>query len=368
VAAGEGKVEATELLLDAGAPLDARGDLGGTALHHAAWNGRGGTVDLLLRRGADPLALAPEPAAGTPLHWAVHGSRNAEPNGGAYFGIGRRLVAAGGVPDSEMADYAVGPLAALLAGEQSQPAPAPLPGRPDWGEVAARVETTRLRSLAGSPAAESRPVGDGLAVRTGVLDNTLNGVVCDVCTEAEIAEAIAWLGGLPAYWLTGPGSPLAPGAPDDGAVVMGAAAHEVVRGAAPGIGIAPVATAGDLDAWLGLQELDGPRDRAARRRVLAALPDGFALLLARAAGEAVGAIATFRDADALLVEHLDVAEHAQGSGIGRALVTAALDAERGVQVVIAGPTPSSQGFWERMGLELQRAAAGRAFHLPAVAS
>jgi ankyrin repeat protein len=77
IAAGEGRVEAAALLLDAGAPLDARGELGGSPLHVAAWNGRGGTVDLLLRRGADPVAVAPPPTNSTPLAWAAHGSRYA---------------------------------------------------------------------------------------------------------------------------------------------------------------------------------------------------------------------------------------------------------------------------------------------------
>src|ERR1700761_2238099 len=40
IAAIEGRVEAIALLLDVGAPIDARGDLGGTALHLAAWHGR----------------------------------------------------------------------------------------------------------------------------------------------------------------------------------------------------------------------------------------------------------------------------------------------------------------------------------------
>jgi ankyrin repeat protein len=127
IAAGEGRVEATELLLDAGAPIDARGELGGTALHHAAWNGRGGTVDLLLRRGAAPLALAPEPASGTPLAWAAHGSRHAHQHGDAYLGIGKRLVAEGDARDPALAERATGRLADWLAGRDgagSAPAPA----------------------------------------------------------------------------------------------------------------------------------------------------------------------------------------------------------------------------------------------------
>jgi ankyrin repeat protein len=41
------------LLLDGGFPLDAPGELEGTALHHAAWWGRPDNVELLLERGAN---------------------------------------------------------------------------------------------------------------------------------------------------------------------------------------------------------------------------------------------------------------------------------------------------------------------------
>ena len=106
IAAGEGRVEAAALLLDTGAPLDARDEMGGSPLHVAAWNGRGGTVDLLLRRGADPVAVAPPPTSSTPLAWAAHGSRYAGEHGDAYYGIGRRLVAEGAVRDPALADLA----------------------------------------------------------------------------------------------------------------------------------------------------------------------------------------------------------------------------------------------------------------------
>ena len=196
IAAGEGRVEATALLLDVGAPIDARGELGGTALHHAAWQGRGGTVDLLLRRGADPLALAPEPASGTPLAWAAHGSRHAAQHGDAYLGIGKRLVSAGDVRDPALADGAAGALADWLAGrDELDPAPSPGPGEVDYGELSWQLEVENLRLIARVPGVDMRELDDGFAVRTRVDDNTLNGVVSDahddIAGRARMARRIA---------------------------------------------------------------------------------------------------------------------------------------------------------------------------------
>ena len=147
IAASEGRVEATALLVDVGAPLDARGELGGSPLHHAAWNGRGGTVDVLLRRGADPLAVAPPPTSSTPLAWAAHGSRYAGAHGDAYYGIGRRLVHEGDVRDPELADLATGQLSDWLAGREDEPAPEPAEGEVDYGELGWRTAVEGLRLL-----------------------------------------------------------------------------------------------------------------------------------------------------------------------------------------------------------------------------
>jgi ankyrin repeat protein len=55
--AAAGRTEVCGLLLDAGAPVDARQSGGYTALHEAALNGNEALVDVLLAHGADP-ALA----------------------------------------------------------------------------------------------------------------------------------------------------------------------------------------------------------------------------------------------------------------------------------------------------------------------
>jgi ankyrin repeat protein len=72
-AAGAGRTEAVELMLDLGFPIDARGDDGATPLHAAAYAGSAQVVRQLLMRGADRGALD-----GTwqspPVEWAVIGS------------------------------------------------------------------------------------------------------------------------------------------------------------------------------------------------------------------------------------------------------------------------------------------------------
>jgi ankyrin repeat protein/GNAT superfamily N-acetyltransferase len=377
VAAGEGRVEATGLLLDVGAPTDARGDLGGSALHHAAWQGRGGTVDLLLRRGADPLALASEPTGGTPLAWAAHGSRHAQSHGDAYLGIGRRLVYEGDVRDPGLAERAAGDLAAWLGGaDVDEPGPAPEAGVVDYGELAWRLQVESLRVLATLPQSASRPVGEGFAVRSGPMDNTMNGVVCDDCTQAEVSEAQAWLAGAPSQWFVGPRSGLrdvlvAAGLrPEQIGVVMGGS-----RGALELAGavheIRPVADDADLAAWLGVGEdwgfLDGPEARASFGGVFAellAVPGFFRIHVAWSGGLAVGAIATQRHGEVVAIDHLGVREGSLRRGIGRALIAAALEAEPGWEHTVLHPTPSSIPFYERLGFAMQRFPRDRRFYLP----
>lgn len=60
-------------MLDAGFPLDARGEDGATALHAAAYSGNADTVRLLLDRGAG-IEARDLSWDSTPLDWAAVGS------------------------------------------------------------------------------------------------------------------------------------------------------------------------------------------------------------------------------------------------------------------------------------------------------
>lgn len=72
IAAELGLEKVVKSLISAGADFSARGALGGTALHWAAWFGFAGIVEKLLQAGADPLDDATEWHC-APLFWAVHG-------------------------------------------------------------------------------------------------------------------------------------------------------------------------------------------------------------------------------------------------------------------------------------------------------
>ncbi|MEO5814830.1 MAG: ankyrin repeat domain-containing protein [Gemmatimonadaceae bacterium] len=88
---------AVRLMIDAGWPLDARGDLGGTALHHAAWMGNAEIVRDLLEHGA-PVGIRGDTYDMTPLGWALHGSEHSwRKDTGDYDEVVQLLLDAGAV-------------------------------------------------------------------------------------------------------------------------------------------------------------------------------------------------------------------------------------------------------------------------------
>ena len=107
-------------------------------------------MDLLLRRGADPVAISGPPTNSTPLAWAAHGSRYAGVHGDAYYGIGRRLVHEGNTRDPELADTATGQLADWLAGREDEAPPEPAPGEVDYGELYWRMDVEGLTAAGGA--------------------------------------------------------------------------------------------------------------------------------------------------------------------------------------------------------------------------
>jgi ankyrin repeat protein len=105
-AAGFNRIDAVKTMLDVGFDVAARGDLGATALHHAAWWGHADLVDLLLKH-SPPLEIECTTYQGTPLDWAVHGSISS-PNRGAavYASIVESILAAGAKPRTGLIDAA----------------------------------------------------------------------------------------------------------------------------------------------------------------------------------------------------------------------------------------------------------------------
>ncbi|HUE43597.1 MAG TPA: ankyrin repeat domain-containing protein [Candidatus Sulfotelmatobacter sp.] len=84
--------DSVRALLDAGVPIDSRGDMGETALHWACWKGFADLAKLLVERGAS-LTIKDAQYHGTPPGWFGHGIRN-NGEGGDYAGVARVLVAA----------------------------------------------------------------------------------------------------------------------------------------------------------------------------------------------------------------------------------------------------------------------------------
>ena len=88
------RTSAVRALLAAGLPVDARGEMGGTALHWACWKGYADLVQLLLDHGAS-LTTEDEQFHGTPPGWFGHGVRNCDEGAGDYAQVARILIAAG---------------------------------------------------------------------------------------------------------------------------------------------------------------------------------------------------------------------------------------------------------------------------------
>jgi hypothetical protein len=74
-AAQNNNTRAVKLMLEAGWPVDARGQHAGTALHWAAWHGNAAMVREVLRY-KPPIEDAENEFKATPLGWATHGSEN----------------------------------------------------------------------------------------------------------------------------------------------------------------------------------------------------------------------------------------------------------------------------------------------------
>jgi ankyrin repeat protein len=88
------RTAAVRALLAAGMPVDARGELGGTALHWACWKGYADLVKVLLDYGAS-LTLEDHQFHGIPAGWFAHGLQNCAEGGGDYAQVAKLLLGAG---------------------------------------------------------------------------------------------------------------------------------------------------------------------------------------------------------------------------------------------------------------------------------
>ncbi|HEX4797429.1 MAG TPA: ankyrin repeat domain-containing protein [Humisphaera sp.] len=91
-------VQAVRLMLEAGWPVNARGQHGGTALHWAAFHGHAQMAQLILQHHPN-LELTDSDYKAAPLGWAIHGSLNGwYIKTGDYGGVVEQLLQAGAKP------------------------------------------------------------------------------------------------------------------------------------------------------------------------------------------------------------------------------------------------------------------------------
>lgn len=90
-AAAGGLVDALHLMVALGFDLGWQSPHGGTALHWAAWHARLETVAVLLELGA-PLDARDVRYGSSPIAWAAHGSANARPDDDAYEAVVNLLL------------------------------------------------------------------------------------------------------------------------------------------------------------------------------------------------------------------------------------------------------------------------------------
>jgi hypothetical protein len=88
--ASEHRTPAVLALLAAGVPVDARGELGGTALHWACWKGYADLVKVLIDHRAS-MTIEDSQFHGTPPGWYDHGLRNCGEHDGDYPQVARLL-------------------------------------------------------------------------------------------------------------------------------------------------------------------------------------------------------------------------------------------------------------------------------------
>lgn len=94
-AARNENVNAVRLMLEAGWPVDVRGQHNATALHWAGFHGNAGMARVLLEHAA-PLEVKDDDFGGTPLNWAIYGSRHGwRCKTGDYSGTVEALLSAG---------------------------------------------------------------------------------------------------------------------------------------------------------------------------------------------------------------------------------------------------------------------------------
>jgi GNAT superfamily N-acetyltransferase len=276
------------------------------------------------------------------------------------------------------------PALVRLAGEDGRAVDGrPVTPPPSYGELGWTMQAAYLGLLAQVPGVEARPVGDGVAVRTGVPSNAHNGVAGTDFADVDVTEVVASLADVPAKWLVGPepspadlGERLAAAGaePERRMVFMGAELADLDTASAAGAEV--VSGPAQLEEWLRVagecefMEAETPEDRRRWAHVLAGVGLGGTSpvqhLLARRAGRAIALASIQLQGGAACLVHLGVLPGERGRGVGRALARAALHAaaESGCRQALVEPDPDALAFFGRLGFRVVAWPPDRTWYLP----
>jgi ribosomal protein S18 acetylase RimI-like enzyme len=274
-------------------------------------------------------------------------------------------------------------LVRLANGVEHDPATRPAGAPPPYGELGWRMQAAYLELVASVPFVEARPVGDGVAVRTGIASNAQNGVVCTSLEDADVAEVVQWLESVPAKWLVGAepspadlGERLAAAGaePERRMVFMGGELADL--DSAPSPIVEPVRTRADLEEWLDvaaaceLMETETREDRRRWGEVLAGLGldanRPVRHLIVRRDNAAIALASIQVDGAAAHLMHLEVVPAARGRGLGGTLARAALHVavESGCRHAVVEPEPDTLAFFGQLGFRVVGWPPDRTWYLP----
>jgi GNAT superfamily N-acetyltransferase len=231
----------------------------------------------------------------------------------------------------------MGPVLAVAAvralGGFGAPRP-PLGAR--YAAQADAAELALLTHLARAPGVERHDLGDGVVVRTGLPDNSRNGVVCSrLPLDADVVAIVAGFAGLPARWYVSDANE--PFDLPDRLEAVGCRAERTA-----------VHMAAELDDLGGAMSTDVREAHDA-------------IDLVHLAG-----LTTFAAGSTLLGLHLRVERAQRRRGHARTLIrhAAAVGLADGCTHAVLAPTPATITLYERLGFVLERSLPDRWYYLP----
>ncbi len=237
------------------------------------------------------------------------------------------------------------------------------PGVCPYSGTMHEVQALYLRHLAA--AAETREVDGALAVRTGILSNTENGVVS---TTAELGPGtvdalIEFLADVPASWIAlepalGPSLAAAGATPENDAWLLRGAVGEPAE---PRHDVREVRTPEELDEWLDVLRDCGWWDdvEPARRLYQRLGTDGLYLT-------EDGAASAFFAPPLAYLNTVAVRERRRRRGIGTALAHARLREARarGCTEAVLAASPDGSKLWRALGFRAEPQPPGYWYYLP----